>query len=175
MPVLRTAKNVKIYDRYIGRSMVRRGFGFVGVAPGYKRSLEWIVSVFKTLGGASRGGVFEIYCGVDAAAISTKFRPQLRIEAAKLEAALKSILGANVQVTLKEESKAAQCPHGRYLITDQVAVLVERGFDLLWDDNAMTAAGLNPLASSRPIRDVAIVRCEEYRAVEAHTKMLPPY
>lgn len=173
--VLRTAKHVKIYDRYIGRSVVDRGAGTVTIKDNYKKTLEWIVDIFRRVGGHTRGGVFEIYCGVEASAVSPAKRSLVRNELNNLQAFLQVKLGGPVRIVIKQETKTAQCPHGRYLLTDQVALLVERGFDLLWNDANMIAAGLDPQRDPRPIRDVAVVLCDDCAAVETHTKALPNY
>jgi hypothetical protein len=132
------------------------------------------VGVFLGVGGAARGGVFEIYCGIEAHLINARHRAQLKTEMQNFEAAVRAATGVPVQILLKEESHAARCPHGRYLVTDQSAVLIDRGFDLLWDDNKMLAAGMNPAKDPRPIRDVAVVLCNNCNSVETQTRMLPP-
>jgi hypothetical protein len=174
-PVFATAKHVKIYDRYIGRSLVNSKGGIVRFSDNYKRTLEWMIQVFRDVGGASRGGVFEIYCGIGGRRISSSKRARIRTEMQNFEAAAQAGTGIPVQIFLKQESLNAQCPHGRYLATDQATVLIERGFDLLWDDNTMQAAGLNPAADPRPIRDVAVVLCNNFNAVDAQTRSLPPF
>lgn len=174
-PLFRTAKHVKIYDRYIGRSIMNsRKTTVRGIKDGYKRTLEWIVSAFQTNGGATRSGVFEIYCGIDFTP-SLSQKAQIRTEIANLKAALSSILGRTVDIFVKQELIHAQCPHGRYLITDQIAILIERGFELLWDDSEMIAAGHNPAVDPRRLKDVAIILCQDCGSVEAATKALPNF
>ncbi len=45
-------------------------------------------------------------------------------------------------LTVKEETRQTRMLHGRYLLTDQVGIVMERGFDLLMDDQAMKDIGL---------------------------------
>ena len=89
------------------------------------------------------------------------------------EAAMRAATGVPVRLFLKAESHVARCPHGRYLVTDQVGVLIDRGFDLLWDDNKMRTSGLNPTTDPRPIRDVAVILCNDCNSVETQTRVLP--
>jgi hypothetical protein len=172
-PIFASAKHVKIYDRYIGRSAFDQRRGRVRFSAKYQQTLEWVVSVFVNAGGVARGGVFEIYCGIEAHHVNARQRVQLKQEMLNFETAIRAATGVPVQIVLKEESRSASCPHGRYLITDQSAVLVDRGFDLLWDDNKMQAAGMNPANDPRPVRDVAVVLCSDCNSVETHTRLLP--
>ena len=173
-PVLATAKHVKIYDRWIGRSALDLRYGRVRFSPRYRQTLDWVVGVFLGAGGAGRGGVFEIYCGIESHLINARQRAQLKAEMQNFQTAIRAATGIPVQLLLKEETYAARCPHGRYLVTDQAGVLIDRGFDLLWDDHKMQAAGMNPTTDPRPIRDVAVMLCNDCNSVETQTRMLPP-
>jgi hypothetical protein len=172
-PILTTAKHVKIYDRWIGRSAFDRNSGTVQFNSNYKRTLEWIIHTFQNVGGVARAGIFEIYCGIERHLVGVRQRAQLRTEMKNFEIAVQSTTGVPVKLILKEESQAARCPHGRYLVTDQASVVIDRGFDLLWDDRKMQNEGLIPGTDPRPIRDVAAILCNDCKAVEAQTRMLP--
>lgn len=172
-PVFASAKHVKIYDRWIGRSAFDVRRGSVRFNDNYKRTLEWVVESFRGVGGVSRGGIFEIYCGIEGHLVNARHRGHLKTEMQNFETAIRAATGVPVQIILKEESHSARCPHGRYLITDQSAVLIDRGFDLLWDDGKMVAAGLVPGVDPRPIRDVAVILCNDCNSVEAQTRILP--
>ena len=174
-PVFKTAKHVKIFDRWIGRSILDRRYGRVRFGANYKRTLEWVVEAFRDAGGACRGGIFEIYCGIEGASLSASQRVQIRSEIATLEMTLSAVARISVRFILKEESDYAKCPHGRYLVTDQIALLIDRGFDLLWDDEKMRAARLNPAHDPRPIRDVAVILCGDCSSVESQTIRLPAF
>ncbi|MBC6453177.1 MAG: hypothetical protein GDA43_08110 [Hormoscilla sp. SP5CHS1] len=54
LPIFRYSKNIKIYDRYVGRSILQAN------AKKYKSMLEWLLKVFAD---NSRQGIFEVYCG----------------------------------------------------------------------------------------------------------------
>jgi hypothetical protein len=172
-PLFTSAKHVKIYDRWIGRSAFNRWRGTVRFNDNYKRTLEWVAQAFQSVGGAARGGVFELYCGIEGHCVSPPQRVRLRAEMQNFQAAVQAATGVAIQVVLKEESRTSTCPHGRFLITDQAAVLIDRGFDLLWDDTRMHAAGLNPATDPRPVRDVAVVLCSDCNAVDSQTRLLP--
>jgi hypothetical protein len=175
LPLFASAKHVKIYDRYIGRSVFNRQRNTIRFNAHYKRNLEWIVDCFRRSGGLARGGVFEIYCGIEAHVVPSHLRPAARTEVQSFAATLQSASGIPVTMFLKEESNTAQCPHGRYLITDQLALLVERGFDLLWDDGRMRSAGLHPALDPRRVRDVAVVRCDSCNSAETQARLLPAF
>ncbi len=164
-PVFATAKHVKIYDRYIGRT---------SLGANYKQTIEWIVSVFQSVGGGTRGGVFEIYSGIKNTP-NASMRRRIKTEMQTFATQLQAATGVAVQIILKSESSSAQCPHGRYLVTDQVSVLIDRGFDLLWDDAKMFGVGLNPTVDPRPIRDVAVIMCNSCHSVDAQTRSLPAF
>jgi hypothetical protein len=172
-PVLATAKHVKIYDRWIGRSAFDQRFRRVRFSSNYKQTLEWVVNTFRSVGGTTRGGIFEIYCGIEAHLVNTRQRAELKREMQAFEAAVFAATGTTIQIFLKEESHSARCPHGRYLITDQSAILIDRGFDLLWDYRKMRSAGMNPATDPRPVRDVAVVLCNNCNSMETQTRMLP--
>lgn len=174
-PLFASATHVKIYDRWIGRSAFNKYRGSVRFSDNYKSTLEWVIQVFGNLGGAARGGVFEIYCGIEGHSVSTAQRARIRREMQNFETTVRAATGVPVQVLLKEESLTSKCPHGRYLVTDQAAVIIDRGFDLLWDDAKMVSVGLNPATDPRPIRDVAVVLCSECNAVDAQTRLLPAF
>jgi hypothetical protein len=172
-PLFATSKHVKIYDRWIGRSAFNRQRGFIKFNDNYKRTLEFVIHTFSKLGGGTRGGLFEIYCGIEGHILSRSQRGRIRNEMHNFQLAVQAATTIPVQVILKEESFTTQCPHGRYLVTDQVAVLIDRGFDLLWDDNRMRGMGLNPAVDPRPVRDVAVMVCNNCNAVETQTRLLP--
>ena len=172
-PILETAKHVKIYDRWIGRSAFDKNRHVIRFNDNYKRTLEWVVQVYSKTGGSARCRAFEIYCGIEGHLISARQRVQLRSEMQSFEAAVRTASGIPVQLFLKEESRALQLAHGRYLITDQVSVVIDRGFDLLWDDRRMQGSSLNPILDPRPIRDVAVLLCNDCNSIETQTRRLP--
>lgn len=77
-----------------------------------------------------------------------------------------------IKFYIKEETYGYQMPHGRYLITDQVGIFIDRGFDLLWDDNRMRNAGLDITKDDRRIRDVMIGHTANCSAVESNTRKM---
>ncbi|MGZ4973242.1 MAG: hypothetical protein ACXWDN_10815 [Limisphaerales bacterium] len=174
-PLLASSKHIKIYDRWIGRSVLDRTRTHVAFNKNYKRTLEWVAHIFQAVGGGSRSGIFEIYCGLDHYKISNTHKAQIRLEMQNFEKLLQSTYGISARIYLKKETPQSQCPHGRYIVTNQTSVLIDRGFDLLWDDTRMVAAGLNPATDPRPIRDVAIALCHETSAMEAQARTLPAF
>ena len=92
----------------------------------------------------------------------------------QFEADMKRRYSFDFTLKIKEESgRDQEMPHARYLITDQIGILIERGFDLLWTDQQMRDNGLNPSNDDRPIRDVTISRISEPNKIEAAVRKLP--
>jgi hypothetical protein len=172
-PVFAHAKHVKIIDRYVGGRGNRRGIG-----DDYRRSLNWMLEVFMNSALPTAGRSFEVYCGLYSAPHSNygsargeefdAVRESLRsFEKEKRDA------GAPLTIIIKRESPEREMPHARHLLTDQVALLVERGFDLLWTDRKMKAARLRPGGDPRPVKDISIHLCHNPEQVEESVRMLP--
>jgi hypothetical protein len=62
---------------------------------------------------------------------------------------------------IKDETQGSQMPHDRFLVTNQVAVSIGRGFNLLFG------------GSSRLVRDVTVAYCSEPGKVEQYVRTLP--
>lgn len=153
IPLLRDAKNVKIYDRYIGRSILAPN------ATKYQLVLEWIIDVFIRERGSKLNGVFEVYGGFD-----------IRIRKNEIKSAVDKLRNLenelqkkypNFRLVIKKESKESQMPHDRYLITNQVAVSFGRGFDLLYG------------SSPKLVKDTNIAYCSEPGKIEQDVRTLP--
>lgn len=166
VPLFRDAKHVKIIDRYIGRSMFRDGI--VGIAPGYELTLNWIADCFARHGSARKS--LELYCGVGK--LNPANAKKVLTVAKNFEAALSGRCGLPVKLYLKVE-RPDEMPHGRFLITEQTGALVERGFNLLWNDSEMVARGLKPNVDPRPLHDVAIAYCQDGDKIETAMRKLP--
>jgi len=159
IPLFRDAKHVKIYDRYIGRSILQKN------ADNYKLALEWILEVFVRE--SRKPNFFEVYSGC-----RTQFhRNQLPRDTSRDEAALRQLetdmkkILPGFKLIVKNETYNKQLPHDRYLVTNQVAVSVGRGFDLLLDKRS----SLYP----RRLRDVHINYCSEHGKIEQAVRWLP--
>jgi hypothetical protein len=154
IPLLRDAKDVKIYDRYIGRSILQKAN-----APKYKCTLEWIIKVFMRERGAKFKGVFEVYGGISNSQISEKEIPDAIAALRKLEAEFQQ-LHPNFQLIIKKETKDFQMPHDRFLFTNQIAVSVGCGFNLIFD-------------SPNLLQDVTISYFSKPGEIENAVKVLP--
>jgi len=129
IPLLRDAKHVKIYDPYIGRSILNKE-----MAKKYKSTIKWIFNVFLRERGSKAKGVFEVYGGVNISKDIPKRKiPDAITALRELEKEFKQEY-PNFQLFIKDETKNLKMPHDRFLITNQVAVLVGRGFNLLSGD-----------------------------------------
>jgi len=160
-PLFRYAKDVKIFDRYIGRHLQReRGGGFYPqLKPEYSRSLEWIFGQFAALSEGRATRVFEITCGLEEDRLS----PEDMVGAAEVLRSFARMLsekyGLHMAMNVKVERHDAKMPHARCIITDQLALSVERGFDLLRRDGR--------------IRDVVVGLLPNRGEIERQARTLP--
>ena len=155
IPLLRDAKHVKIYDRYIGRSILNKK-----VAKKYKFTIKWILDVFLRERGSKFKGVFEIYGGVNISKDIPKAKTDDAIVALReFEKDFKEMY-PNFKLLIKDETKGSEMLHDRFLVTNQVAVSLGRGFNLLFG---------NP---SR-VQDVKIDYCSQPGEIEQAVKKLP--
>jgi len=163
IPLFRDAKHVKIYDRWIGRSILTKN------ADNYKRTLKWVLNVFVRNSRLGKTGVFEVYTG-----FYTQKHPRQRhldVSVSKAVVALRQLetdmqqAHPKFRLILKNETQPKQLPHHRYLITNQVAVSIDRDFDLLLGK----ATSLYP----QRLRDVHIAYCSEPGKIEKAVVGLP--
>ncbi len=161
IPLFRDAKHVKIYDRWIGRSILNTN------ADNYKRTLKWIIDVFARKSRLGKAGVFEVYTGFFTQQYPGQRSPDVSNAVVALRQLEADMQQAHPKFRLihKNETRHKQLPHHRYLITNQVAVSIDRGFDLLLGK----ATSLYP----RRLRDVHIAYCSEPGKVEQAVRGLP--
>jgi len=165
VPLFLYAKSVMIYDKYIAQSIDTRGhngrvLASTQLKDRFRRTLEWIIHVCVTTS-VEPVKQLEVYTAVDAGKDNN--------EIAIILAALKTF-EADVRtkykipsftVIAKEETRQSRMPHGRYLLTDQLGVLIECGFDLLLDDGAMPELKRDPARDLRRIRDCVVAHCPD--------------
>lgn len=161
IPLFRDAKHIKIYDRWIGRS-VSNPPNPGQIADNYKLTIEWIIDVFLRESRSEVGRVFEVYSGLDTWKNKANV-PTFVTELRKFESDIKQSF-PNFKLIIKKETQTDQMPHERYLITNQVAVSIDRGFDLLLD---------NKIPYPRPVRDVTVAYCSEPGKIEQAVRSMP--
>lgn len=173
-PVFAHAKHVKVIDRYIGRS-IRYG----RMKEGYRRSLDWLLRVFKDSTSRPSARSFEVYCGMFTAELPD-YRAMSPEDSEAAQDALRRFVqtrrdgGHPLSVTIHEEEPGVEMPHGRYLHTDQFALMIERGFDLLWTDRDMRNKGLDPASDPRPVKGTSVTLCPDPEGVESSVQRLKP-
>jgi hypothetical protein len=147
IPIFRNAKHIKIYDRWIGRS-VSQG------QTNHQMTLEWLLEVFQRSAKIRTDTTFEVCCGID-----TRTRPnQPTIDIPKAVTSLRqfetslSSRYSYFNLIIKHEEHSNELPHDRYLFTEQAAIYIGRGFDLFVDRSE---------AYPRRIRDIEIGFCSE--------------
>jgi hypothetical protein len=174
-PILRSAEVLKLYDRLITRTLDLGGINSLGetadtLQANYRLTLEWIISVFARESSSAKKRV-EIYSGVSTGADNKQLKLAEKVIQEFVETLAKKT-GVRPSIFLKEETDRLRMPHGRYLITDKLGILIERGFDLLWDDKAMERAGLDVAKNNRKLRDVMVSICPDPGSVEAAASRL---
>jgi hypothetical protein len=173
-PVLRYAEVLKLYDRLVTRAIdletVDPGKGDTLVPENYRLTLEWIISVFARESKSAIKRV-EIYSAVSTGADNKRLK-KLEEGLQQFVDALAKKTGVRLSMVIKEETQNLRMPHGRYLITDKIGLLVERGFDLLWDDRTMARAGLDASKDKRRLRDVMVSICPDPDGIETAANRL---
>jgi len=129
MPVLRYAKHVALIDGHIGLATTK-GTGAVPTIPNnYRDTLEWIYRLFRDISDESRPRTFEIYCGVDDRTEASRTLDS--VEALRTFARMTGSESLPIQVHVKLNTASRRFPHDRFLVTNQTALQIGRGFDLL--------------------------------------------
>jgi hypothetical protein len=177
VPLFTDAKLVKIYDRWIGNSIQTRNYDqtvlpATTVEERFRNTLDWIISVFLATS-TQLTKRLEVFSGVDT---RNKDRNEIAITIAALRAFEKDIRNKYnfplFTLTVKEETRQTRMLHGRYLLTDQLGIVMERGFDLLMDDQAMKDIGLDPSKSARRLQDCLLAHCPDASKVEQVVRTL---
>ncbi|MBE9142334.1 hypothetical protein [Planktothrix mougeotii] len=146
--LFKDAKYIKLYNRYIGRTILTKNRG-------YRNTLNWILDVFIRESnflkpGVSNRVIFEIYTGIQVGGkqgLSTSDLYSAITAIRELEKQLYRKLtlqksNADVKIYIKKENDCDNpktFPHARYLFTDQIGLCIDRGFDLLYspDQNSI--------------------------------------
>ena len=157
IPLFRYAKQIKLCDRNIGR--------YFKTNPNYKANLEWLFEVCRKAKNSSTksfGATFEIYCG--AGLKSNKHHEMISsINEFEVESR-KKYPNFEIEIFIVDESQDKQFPHDRYLITDQFAISIGRGFDLFINKSKKYP---------RSIREVEISRCVKPDDIMSAINKLP--
>lgn len=166
-PVLRYATHVTIIDRYIGRSVPSEGTGISALSTDYQQSLQWLCEMYQK-SVAQRGiksiATFEIWCGLQSKKLSTTAIDAAVAALRGWESKMKAQGIPGFTLHIKKECNDSEFPHARYLITDQLALLVERGFELL--------RSMVPNGSTRSLRDCEIALIPDLERVVTDVRRL---
>ena len=152
IPLFRDAKHIGIYDRWIGRS-ISEGRN------NHQNTLRWFLEVFQQVATIGVGTKFEVYCGIDRKRSEVPLAEAVN-SLRSFESEIKNTF-SYFQLFIKEESFGSELPHDRYIITNQTAIYIGRGFDLFVDANE---------SYPRRIRDVQIGYCSNPAEVQNHYK-----
>jgi len=149
LPIFRYSKNVKIYDRYVGRSILENN------AEEYRSMLELLLNAFKD--NSLQQGIFEVYCGFKPQ--NSSERDNARTQLKRLEADLQKIY-SEFNLIVKKERQGKEFMHDRFMITDKLALSMGRGIGLLSKKDGW-------------LRDFNIAPCSEHGKIEAAVRSLP--
>ncbi len=155
-PLFRDARHIKIYDRWIGRS-VPQG------QTNHQTTLEWLLQVFQNVATIKIDTSFEVYCGIDTRQLSSIELSNAVNSLRRFEITTKKLF-PYFNLIIKNETYGNQLPHDRYLITNQTAIYIGRGFDLFANANE---------SYPRRIKDVQIGYCSNPEKVEPYYRSLP--
>jgi len=166
-PLFETAKRIRIFDRYIGRSMMKENKP-IQFSERYRKNLEWIIEYFLQESHRKNESLFEIYTGVNIHDFSEEDINYLKRVVNDFRKYIQNKFDFQVDIILKRENIGLdELPHARYLITDQIGVLIETGFDLFLTDDQMSfycrnelKRNWNPREDELRIRDVTIARID---------------
>ena len=185
VPVLQNSKHVKIFDRYIGRSVQPRkkksSKPYEPLRESYEKSLEWILEVFSRETKHRAERTFEIHTGVNIDdSFSEEKVSEMRNYLRKIKDDMNTKYDFPIKLIVKKEKSKQEgtelkpeFSHSRHLITDQVGILVDRGFDLLWDNKEMENAKLDPSSDEYRLRDVVVSLITHPEKIERETRKLP--
>jgi len=133
-PIFLYAKHVLLVDPYIGRHLIGPHRVRNTIAPRYDRSLSWVFAQFVRNSNSSSPRTFHIVTGVPRGRATRHAASVLHSFAEELSQVWDPRGLVEMRITVKEESDSLRLPHDRYLFTDQISLLVSRGFDLLGED-----------------------------------------
>jgi len=153
IPLFRDAKRIGIYDRWIGRSIS-------GGRTNHQDTIIWFLNVFQKVATITTGTTFEVHCGIDVRGMSAKDLSNAISSLRIFESEIKELY-TYFKLFIKEENRNDVLPHDRYLITNQTAIYIGRGFDLFVNINE---------PYPRTIRDVQVGYCSNQSEVESHYK-----
>ena len=153
IPLFRDAARIELYDRFIGRSILKSN------ADQYRLALEWVLGIFKREARLGESGTVEIYTGIFTRPYPNQppFNRNDAIAAFQnLETNMKALL-PKFRIFVKEEEQSRQMIHDRFLFTDQVGISIGRGFNLILDKRS----SLSP----RRLQDIHISYCTEIKKI----------
>lgn len=165
-PIFRYAKHVKLFDRFLGHHLTA---GFPHGEPltsgtrlyiryNFASGLEWVLRHFTQANKHGECRTFEVMTGLN----HNHYHPTVIDAAATALRDLASTLSARycfpMTMIIKREAAGHTMRHARFLFTDQLALMVDRGFDLLRSDGK--------------VRDVVITHVSDPGKIEREVRDL---
>lgn len=160
-PLLRFTRNVKLFDRQIGRLVKTPNSQVNG---NYARTVRWILERFVTLVPKDRRGIFEITTGIEAFSANAEQEVQGRAEVIyRFGQQLTEDFDHPVTIYVRKEGtdqnsggiQFFQLEHDRFMITDRASVQVGRGFDLLDERGRVRTTVVAPIPDAGAVEQEA--------------------
>ncbi len=139
-PIFTYAESIKIVDKHIGRNA-----GLTSkkkIFKSYKTNIEWLLDFCINEVGRNDLELFEVCCGIKVKPFNELSKKDLENikkgidELRDFERSMQEIF-PDFKLLIKLEDKLHDLPHDRYLITNQVALFIGRGFELFADSDVL--------------------------------------
>lgn len=160
LPLFQYAKHVKIFDRMIGEHLtdgIKRGHS-ARINANYRTCLTWVFEQYLKHSRVTPGRVFEVTCGLNSDLLSGSEIAAAAVALHEFASELSSQHGFALTMSVRVEDHVAEMRHARFLFTDQISLMVERGFDLLRRDGR--------------VRDVVITHFPDPGTIEKEARRL---
>lgn len=139
-PVFRRARSVTIIDRYVGQ--VEDEHKPFRLADRYASGLSWVFQSFAKYSNPAEKREFTV-----ATQIPVAMERASKEKARSLRSWAKNVseeYGIVLQMDIRQAERGRGMGHDRFLVTDQVALHVSRGFDLLRPDGRLRDTTIRP-------------------------------
>jgi hypothetical protein len=167
-PLFRYAKRVTLYDRMVGHQVYERRASIPVLPANFAGTIEWLLDAYHRQG-RSTLKLFQLQTGFDMTQVPegdiTHFVDALRRFRDRLSATYPVPFEVYVRAERLRRDTGG-LPHARYLVTNQFAVLVDRGFDLL-----DLRGGQPSDLGHQYLRDVALSRLSDSDRVSLETEV----
>lgn len=149
-----TRKRVRLFDRFIGRTMKKEGSTF-RLEARFESALDWMLEQFASFHCGKPKPSFEIHTAVGMYETDSAKNPVTAAQYLRDWAASRSAkYGCKIVMHVKKERIGSEMKKSRFVITDQIALFVSHGTDLLRKDGRIRGVEIfNSLEGDKIIND----------------------